>query len=340
MIYGIVAVILSVSSAAPVRTDRTAGPSLGTADLLASAIYALTWVPFIAVLLWVARAAGAWRGAAQMGALLGATLLAPAAHTATFLAIDAWVAGRPVNAAITSSRLAFQVLTLLGTLQFMVLIAVLVAAMAAREANESRLRAAELELSGARLEAQIARARIDALSAQLRPHFLFNTLNSISVLAESDARAAQLMVRRLSALLRAILTEGDRPTVTLGREVELLDAYVEIQRVRFGERLRVSIDVDDAVRTAEVPTLVLQPLVENAIHYAVSESEHGGTISIVARRNEDRLNMVVTDDGSGGDPAAMAGAHWTACLRKDAGLAIATPATGCNNCSATHMISA
>jgi LytS/YehU family sensor histidine kinase len=191
--------------------------------------------------------------------------------------------------------------------QYGTVAAVLYAMRASRAADRMRVRAAELEASRAHLNAQLDRARSEVLRARLQPHFLFNTLNSISVLTSSDPAGAQLMVRRLSDLLRAVVDDDGNTTIPLRRELELVDAYLAIQRVRFDARLRASIDADSSVLDQPVPTFILQPLVENAIQHAVATRETGGSVSVLARSGAGRLTLSVIDDGHGCDEAGDAG---------------------------------
>lgn len=155
-----------------------------------------------------------------------------------------------------------------------------------------------LQAKTAHLQAQLADARLGALRAQLDPHFLFNTLNTVSALVERDAKGVRRMISRLSELLRHSLEEG-ASDVTLQRELDLLERYLDIMRVRFGERLAVEIDVPAALLGARVPNLVLQPVVENAIKHAIAPRESGGCISVAAERVGDRLVIRVRDDGPG-----------------------------------------
>ena len=296
--YALVMIVLAASSTAPfVRFERD-GPTLTSSDVGDAALYVITWTPFILGLIGYARwskglgALTMWAG----HALLLFTL--PAAHTLGFLVVRDLVHGSSVGS-VGFVSVPFQVLSLLGTLQYLVVVAVWLAVAAGHAMDEERVRVTALALTQARLETQLTRARVSALRAQLQPHFLFNTLNSISVLTSSDPGGAQTMIRRLSDLLRAALSEGDRAAVPLSREIELLDAYLAIQRVRFGERLRVRVDIEPQATDCLVPTLVLQPLVENAIQYAVADREEGGLVAISATLAGGRLVMRVVDDGVG-----------------------------------------
>ncbi len=150
----------------------------------------------------------------------------------------------------------------------------------------------------ARLQAQLAQARLDALRTQLNPHFLFNTLNAVSALVEHDPRGSRRMIARLSDLLRYTLEDGTGNEVPLHRELDLLDEYVDLMQIRFQGRLEVRVDASDDVRQALVPNLLLQPIVENAIKHGVGHLG-GGTITVTARRRGADLVIVVTDTGPG-----------------------------------------
>jgi two-component system, LytTR family, sensor kinase len=149
------------------------------------------------------------------------------------------------------------------------------------------------------LESQLARAQIAALRLQLHPHFLFNALHTLSELIHRDPRAADRMVTRLGDLLRAILDGDGVEAVPLRRELELLERYVDIERVRFHDRLTVDIDAAPDCLDACVPYLVLQPLVENAIRHGIAARPGAGRVELSARRDGDDLIVVVRDDGAG-----------------------------------------
>lgn len=151
----------------------------------------------------------------------------------------------------------------------------------------------------ARLETQLAEARLAMLRGQLRPHFLFNTLNSVSALMAHDVPGARRMIARLSDLLRLSLDDDGAPETPLWRELEFLASYVDIQRTRFGDRLAVDYEVYPAARDALVPRLLLQPLVENAIVHGLSPRPGPGRVWVSADRAEGRLRLEVRDDGVG-----------------------------------------
>jgi two-component system LytT family sensor kinase len=166
---------------------------------------------------------------------------------------------------------------------------------AAAHAWESRQRA----LAAAVYARQLAEARLHVLSAQLQPHFLFNALHAISALVWEDQARADRLLARLSDLLRLTLRSGNRVETTLAEEVILLQHYAEIQEARYGDRLRVSFDVESRVREALVPRLILQPLVENAIRHGVTRRISPGQVEVRAWERGGRLHLTVRDDGVG-----------------------------------------
>jgi len=151
-----------------------------------------------------------------------------------------------------------------------------------------------------RLEAQATSAQLAMLRYQLNPHFLFNTLNSISTLVLlKQTEPANAMLSRLSAFLRHTLIMQPGSQVTLAQEVETLQLYLDIERMRFEDRLRTCFDIDDAAQEALLPSMLLQPLVENAVKYAVSPQEEGARISLTAKVQGHRLRIKIEDTGPG-----------------------------------------
>ena len=143
-------------------------------------------------------------------------------------------------------------------------------------------------------------AQVKMLRYQLNPHFLFNTLNAISTLIlDGQGKVANLAIGRLSDFLRYTLDQDPMKKVTLRQEIDALNLYLGIEHLRFGDRLRMEFDVDEAVTQAMVPSLVLQPLVENSLKYAVAPREEGGRLRVEAREQEGKLLLVVQDDGPG-----------------------------------------
>ena len=162
--------------------------------------------------------------------------------------------------------------------------------------------------SATALEAELTRAKLDTLRGQLRPHFLFNTLNAISVFLTEDVEKARQMLLRLSTLLRRSLDQ-EAHEVSLRQELAFLDDYLEIQRGRFGDRLVVRITAEPATLEARVPVFLLQPLLENAVEHGRSD-DRPTTITLAATREHDLLHITLTDDGPGlgnGPPAEGVG---------------------------------
>lgn len=160
-------------------------------------------------------------------------------------------------------------------------------------------RFSDREVKTSRLEAQLALARLEVLKMQLHPHFLFNALNAISALMHRDVDAADRMITKLSDLLRRSLDKDDRHQVSLASELDFLDRYLDIEKIRFRDRLTVEKDIDPACLQAQVPRLILQPLVENSIRHGIAVLSAAGTVSIHARRKGNRLLLAVADDGPG-----------------------------------------
>jgi hypothetical protein len=155
------------------------------------------------------------------------------------------------------------------------------------------------EIRTSTLERLLSEARLATLRSQLDPHFLFNTLNSISAYVESAPRQARLMLEQLGDLLRLSLEHADRQEIPLECELTFIDRYIQLQLVRFSDRLGVRVRVDPDVLSAAVPTFVLQPLVENAIHHGTSKLSASGTLELSAWRSGDCLQVRVQDNGPG-----------------------------------------
>lgn len=154
-------------------------------------------------------------------------------------------------------------------------------------------------LRASQLEARLAEAQLQALQRQLHPHFLFNTLHAIFTLVRLDPGAAEQMIERLSELLRVTLANTATQEVALAEELAYLDRYLAIEKVHFGDRLDVAVDVPLAIRDAAVPYLILQPLVENAVRHGLAPQRGHGTIAVVGGREGDDLVLSVSDSGRG-----------------------------------------
>ena len=157
----------------------------------------------------------------------------------------------------------------------------------------------ERALTAAQFQARLAEAQLQALQQQLHPHFLFNTLHTISALMHRDTEAADAMLARLSDLLRLTLDRLGIQEIPLKEELDFLEKYLEIERTRFGERLIVNMAIEPETLDVSVPNLILQPLVENAIRHGIAPRIGGGRLHIVARRTGNRLWLMVRDNGPG-----------------------------------------
>lgn len=163
---------------------------------------------------------------------------------------------------------------------------------------ESTRRLAQRETEAAELKEQLSYAQLDALRRQLEPHFLFNTLNAIAGLVLEDRNEdAVNVIAELSDLLRRALDSSDQQEVSLGEEMEFLETYLDIQKTRFGDRLHLSLNVPSEFVSARVPSLILQPMVENAIEHGISTRSAGGTIRISVFRKNGLLTLSVYNDG-------------------------------------------
>ncbi|WP_184003847.1 sensor histidine kinase [Stakelama sediminis] len=220
------------------------------------------------------------------------TLLTLVAATVIYAIIDAYAfsfrndaAGLTVNLVIGTLYIAFTVLAGWSALYFGINFYLIV------EDQNMQLRL---------LETQASTAQLAMLRYQLNPHFLFNTINSISTLVLlKETERANAMLARLSNFLRYTLANEPTALVTLAQEVETLKLYLEIEKMRFDERLRPKFDIDPRVAKAQLPSLLLQPLVENAIKYAVTPQEEGAEIAVSARLAGDRVRIAVSDSGPG-----------------------------------------
>jgi sensor histidine kinase YesM len=154
-----------------------------------------------------------------------------------------------------------------------------------------------------------AEAQLAAIESRVQPHFLFNTLNSIASLVHDDPAGAERMTGQLAALLRSSLDADRSPLVTVEEELRVVGAYLDIERVRFGHRLRFDVQADEAALAARVPRLAVQTLVENSVKYAVSPRREGGRIAVRAAAENGRVRVSVADDGPGFDASARSAGH-------------------------------
>ncbi len=157
----------------------------------------------------------------------------------------------------------------------------------------------EQQLQASRLQAMLVEAQLQALKMQLHPHFLFNTLHAISALMDEDVKAARRMIARLSELLRLTLENAGRQEVPLRQELDALERYLEIEQIRFQDRLTVQLRIEPETLEARVPNLILQPIVENSIRHGIAPLSDAGKIEISATRHNGHLELSVRDDGPG-----------------------------------------
>ena len=169
----------------------------------------------------------------------------------------------------------------------------------AAHAIDARTRVYERDLEAARVRSQLAESRLEALTAQLQPHFLFNTLQGISTLITHDPAGADAMLSDLSDLLREVLRRGEHREVTIDEELRVLESYLSISRRRFGERLTIAVSRGEDAGAALVPFFLLQPLVENALHHGAGSHAGPANVAVGVRREADTLVLTVEDDGPG-----------------------------------------
>ena len=266
----------------------------------AEIVFTYIWALLTPLVMWMGRRFPVW-GAhhtrdrravvrnwiAQFVAMLLFVIL----HVALFTAASLLLAGgSPPVARVFTGYLASWFT--LDSIVYCTLLAVYHALVYYRVSQDRALRASQLE-------ARLAQSQLQVLRMQLQPHFLFNTLHSISALMHKDVKRADSMIAALSDLLRMSLRSVGVQEVDLREEVEFLQRYVEIMSLRFGDRLTVSVDIDPAALDARVPTLVLQPLVENALRHGFGDGTRSGRIRVLVARDGDMVRCEVVDDGRG-----------------------------------------
>jgi len=175
--------------------------------------------------------------------------------------------------------------------------------------NEATVALAQKERDEAEARRLAAEAQLASIESRVQPHFLFNTLNSIAALVHIDPAGAERMTGQLAALLRSSLDSTAVPLVTLDDELSVVRAYLDIERVRFGDRLRYAVDVPNGAGRLQIPRMALQTLVENSVKYAVSPRREGASITVRAAASNGRVRVTVEDDGPGFDPHARPDGH-------------------------------
>lgn len=160
------------------------------------------------------------------------------------------------------------------------------------------------QLQFAQLKSQLSGAQLSALRLQLQPHFLFNTLNTISSLMELDVKKSQKVVSQLGTLLRVVLDQKMKDRIPLREEIEFIKNYLSIEQVRFHDRLQIKYNIDEKTNNTLVPSLILQPLVENAIKHGFANNTKSGTIEVITKRFHGDVQLIVKDDGKGSNKSS------------------------------------
>jgi sensor histidine kinase YesM len=261
----------------------------------------LFWAGAIPAILWLDRRfpirSGAWR--AGLATHVAASLVFALLHLCLIAAVVLRADDIPADGYLDALRQLLGSKYNWSVLTYWVILSIYLAVEYFRAAADRELHSTRLQARASQLESELAHAQLLALRSQLHPHFLFNALNSVALLVDENPAAAQRMIGQLGDLLRASLSDHPRHTVTLASEIELLERYVAIERFRFEDRLRVELDVDPDALGAQVPALLLQPLVENAVLHGIQPSLAGGTVRVAARREDAWLRLEVVDDGVG-----------------------------------------
>jgi sensor histidine kinase YesM len=266
--------------------------------------YWLLWAALSPLVLRLARRFPFERGRLAKSSLahLTACLLFSVAHRAAYLLVG-WVLHVAVYRQLASLSTVYNFLIFFNLpTGFMCYGTILLVAYVLdyyRRHREEELKISRLEAALAQAQLEVTQAQLQALKMQLQPHFLFNTLNSISTLLDEDVEAADEMLARLGDFLRLTLENTGAQEVTLQEELEFLRCYLEIERVRFQDRLRVEMKIEPETLDARVPNLILQPIVENAIRHGVVARRGDGRIEIRSARDDGRLRLQVTDNGPG-----------------------------------------
>lgn len=269
--------------------------SLGWAFVVTAALF-YVWAALTPLVLWLGRRFPFERGAvaSRLAVHLPAAFIVGALHLVLL-----WTVNQALAGAIGPYRPPVPVVALVvgyGATNVMIYWGVLAVGQAVEYFRRYQDR-----------EYRLVEAQLHALRAQLHPHFLFNTLNAIAELIYQDPPRAERTLTRLSDLLRLTLARSDEHHVTLGEELDFLRSYLDVQQILLQDRLRLAWDVNDDALQARVPTMILQPLVENAIRHGIGPRTGGGSLRIAAERDADALLLAVEDDGVGIGSAAIEG---------------------------------
>jgi len=295
VLFGVATIIAVLYSIERYFYSRLVGDPVALRQLVpAELIFTYAWALLTPLVMLVARRFPVWgrqrlrNWIAQLAAMVGFVVVHVTLFALATAAFDTRVTAASLPLLFGRYLLSW---TVLDAIVFCTLIAVHNAVVYYRVSKDRAIRASQLE-------ARLAQTQLHMLRMQLQPHFLFNTLHSISALMHKDVRRADSMIAALSDLLRMSLQNIGAQEVALQSELEFLQRYLEIMSLRFGERLKVSLDVDPEVRDARVPNLFLQPLVENSFRHGFGDLGQG-TITISVRRDGAMLRCDVADDGRG-----------------------------------------
>jgi two-component system sensor histidine kinase AlgZ len=293
----------------------------------ASLLYLAAWLPLGAVLGLLVSVTG------KLTALETAAIVGPVTFLLAMVCLSPWYACRalPLKSAGTARLFSQHVLAAIVVSGVVLFVARIIAGSLSdvRPGLDSRFGAAgpvlavmvvmiyllSITIHYVVIEAQTSRrsellareAQLRALKAQVNPHFLFNSLNSISALTASDSTRAREMCILLADFLRTSLRLGERPSIPFREEIELTQMYLGVEQVRFGRKLRIALDVAPACGDCEVPALLIQPLVENAVKHGIALLDEGGEIQMLGRMGKDGLRFVIENPYDPGAPASRSG---------------------------------
>ena len=236
-----------------------------------------------------------WRRASAWAAHLAACTCLGLGHAAWVAMWEAWLNPWAITPGPTPFLVGLAHKFFGGLLSYVILYGLI---LLVAHVIDSRAELALQQTETARLNEQLSKAQLNALRRQIEPHFLFNTLNGIAGLVrEKKNDAAVSMIAGLSDFLRRVVQDSDRQQVPLGEELEFTQRYLEIQKARFAERMQFALQVPEELMSAQVPSLILQPMVENAVKHGIAQRVHGGAIRISASRNNGTLTLRVYNDG-------------------------------------------
>jgi len=269
-----------------------------TQALLRGAVFWLLWVVSSPVILWLARTFPIPRREWLDGLLFHAPagFIFSLAHLLIYVVISSRLSGGVWPDSVSALLAEFQPIFLSSFAWWSLIYWTILLASYAFDYYQ---RYQEGQLKASRLETQLAQSQLAALKMQLRPHFLFNTLHSISALMREDVEAADQMIARLGEFLRMTLRNSGEQETTLEQELKFLECYLEIEKLRFQDRLTIRIEAEPSAMGALAPNLFLQPIVENAIRHGVARQTNEGKVAITARRSNGRLQVEVRDNGPG-----------------------------------------